>query len=158
MKNLLLYIVVFFLTNAAKGQQQTSSDVPQQLSQAYSNRFPSAKLIKWERGIDQYVACFSENGSPTRAYFTSGGEWIRTETYTRNKKNLPAGIKQGLRNSAYNGWSIDSATEIQSKDQSMVRLKVSEWYNYPEGQRQVCRLYFTMDGNLINKEILPLTR
>jgi hypothetical protein len=157
-KNLLLYTAVFFWVNAAKAQQQTINNVPPQLSQAYSSRFPSAKLMKWEQDNDQYIACFSENESPARAYFTSAGEWIRTETFIKHKKDLPAGIKLGLKNSDYASWSIDSAVEIQSKDQSTVRLKVSDWYNYPEGQRQVRRLYFTADGNLISKEILPITR
>lgn len=158
MKNLFSYIVVCLFAYAAKAQQQTTVDIPLQISQAYSNRFPAAKTTKWERVGDQYIAFFTENGKSTCAYFSPGAIWIRTETYIRRKKDLPASIRQGLRNTAYAGWSIDSAVEVRTGDQSTVRLKVSEWYNYPEGQREVCRLNFTADGTLIDKEVLPITR
>lgn len=157
MKNLLSYIVVCLSVYAAKAQQQTTN-IPQSISQAYSNRFPAVKVRKWERAGDQYIACFTEKGMSARAFFAPGGEWIMTENNIKRKKDMSASIKRALMNSGYAGWSIDSAVEVLTKDQSTLRLKVSEWYNYPEGQREVCRLYFTADGNLINKEVLPITR
>ena len=139
-------------------QKDAAVTVPPQVTLAFTSRFPSVLLKKWELNNEEYIASFIWNSNCSLAYYTSNGEWIKTETFIRRKKNLPAAVRQGLRESPYSSWFVDKILETQSNNQQMLTIDVSEFYNYEEGQREVRRLFFSEEGKLTKEEKLPMTR
>ncbi|MDR3712195.1 MAG: hypothetical protein P4L51_05225 [Puia sp.] len=159
MKNLLLiFVMSVVLTKDIMAQKDGPINVPQQVSQAFANRFPAGKLRKWEERKDEYIASFTQDGNRSTAYYSPNGDWIKTETFIRGKRNLPDEIRQGFRKCSYSNWIVDKIWETESHSGPAVTMDVRRIYNYTEGQWEVSRLHFSMNGKLTEEEKLPITR
>lgn len=137
-------------------QQSSAIDIPRLVSQAFSTRYPSVTPTKWQLDKEAYIASFTLDGKHSLAYYAANGDFIKTETVIRHKKDLPAEVRMGLRKSPYSSWFVDKMVETRNDTLRTVTIEVSEFYNYEIGQMEVYRLCFSLEGKLINKEKLPM--
>ncbi len=97
---------------------QTAKDVPTKVTAAFSEKFPDAKKVKWDKENDQeWEAEFKMNGKEYSANFDMDGKWMETE-HEIDKKELPATVQQTL-DTDFAGYKIEEA-EISETDQAKV--------------------------------------
>jgi len=114
MKNLFLIISVLVTINfMACGQPNTN--VPQKVKNAFFEKFPDIKKLKWDKENDEgWEAEFKMNGTKYSATFNDEGEWLETE-YEINFNEVPPIVKATL--------------DIEFKDYKVEESEVSETAN-----------------------------
>ncbi len=132
--------------------------VPQNISIAFSTKYPGAYITDFKLVGDNYKASFTLNGKKYAAYFSAGGNWQKTERKLRPRQ-LPAAIKKDLYNSEYAAWYIDDVKEVSTPSSHMYLvhvndanvLTITDAYLFKDDYQ----LTFTESGGLTNKEKLP---
>jgi len=101
MKNL-FYAVLAFISLTACSQ---TKNVPQNILNAFSHKFPNAKEIEWgKESADIWEAEFELSDKDMSANFNIKGEWLETESEL-SKKDLPESVKTTI-STAYKGYKI----------------------------------------------------
>jgi hypothetical protein len=128
--------------------------VPPKVSAAFTVRYPTVTAPHWKPDKTGYEAAFHAGNRARHAYYAPDGGWIRTETRIKWTKNLPPAVRQGLRNSPYVSWYVESMRETESADRHVVTIDVSQVIDYRMGglYKDVYRLCFSMDGKLMKTE------
>jgi Putative beta-lactamase-inhibitor-like, PepSY-like len=85
MKNILLVLVLILLSQLTFAQK----DVPQAVKTAFTQKFPNAKVEKWDKEKDgSFEAEFEVKGKDQSANFSATGEWLETEMEIK-KSEIP---------------------------------------------------------------------
>lgn len=85
MKNILFVIILMISATAVFAQK----GVPQAVKTAFSQKFPNAKVEKWDKEKDgSFEAEFNLKGKDMSANFSATGEWLETETEIK-KSEIP---------------------------------------------------------------------
>ncbi len=109
MRNLSIILVLaiaFFSQSCA--QDEASQEAPAAVKNAFSQKFPAAKKVKWEKeNANEWEAEFKMNGKEYSANFTANGDWAETE-YEIKKSDIPANIKAIL-DANYTDYEIEEA-------------------------------------------------
>jgi hypothetical protein len=95
MKNLMLTVAIaIFIGLNACGQND--KNVPANIRTDFSQKFPKATKIKWEKENDKgWEAEFKMNGKEYSANYDLNGSWMETE-YEIDSKDIPAAVKACL--------------------------------------------------------------
>lgn len=98
MKNLFSILPLAFAALSISACAQVN--VPEAAKTAFSQKFPTAKSVKWgeekeENAKAVFEAEFKLNGKESSANFNEKGEWLETEL-TIKKADLPAAVLQTI--------------------------------------------------------------
>lgn len=109
MKNLSLILILaiaFFTQSCA--QDEAGKDTPAAVKSAFSQKFPKAKKVKWEKeNANEWEAEFKMNGKEYSANFASNGDWTETE-YEIRKSDIPADI-MAILDANFTDYEIEEA-------------------------------------------------
>ncbi len=121
--------------------------IPAQVTDSFKTRFNDAAKVSWRDNITSFQASFKKGDDDVKAFFTSKGEWLKTEkSYAFN--NLPAEIKDGFKKSKYKDWPVKEVMFVEEKDkQPQYRIQVRK------GDLQKKNLYFSVSGQLLEEAI-----
>lgn len=102
--------LVFFLSFVAVNAQFRK--IPAVVTTTFKQKFNNASEVSWKDKITAFEADFTTGDKEMKAFFTSKGEWIKTETkYTFNA--LPTNIKEGFKKSKYADLTVVSSTQLE---------------------------------------------
>ncbi|HTJ11586.1 MAG TPA: hypothetical protein VL547_06165 [Dinghuibacter sp.] len=155
MKRIIIIAIVLSLS-LLHVAAQASTDVPQAVGHAFGTRYPNCQP-HWEKTNAGFIASFKTDHLARRAYYTPGGDWIRTETHIRQMRGLPAAVRKGFHESAYVAWSVDSMFDQVGQDGHTYVIKVSRVVDDRVGAllQAYCLLYFSPQGTLTRAENVP---
>jgi len=93
MKSLLsLACFIFSFATIGRCQKVNEKDVPGAVKTAFTNKFPAASDVKWEKeNKTELEATFKINNNDVSANFKLDGSWVETET-TIPANQLPAAV------------------------------------------------------------------
>lgn len=94
--------------------------LPKSIEVKIANRYPNSHIKGWERKNDQYVIKVEQDKKKKMAFYSEGGNWIKTEEHIPLSKDLPLAVKKGFDNSQYVSWHIDNIKEVSMKNASPV--------------------------------------
>lgn len=122
-----------------------SINVPIELQDAFSAKYPNVANVKWESKSGYYVADFYD-GYEASAWFTQDGTWQMTETdipYTA----LPQAVKTSFEASEYKSWEIDDVDKLEREGFEIV------YVIEVENQNQEMDLYYSQEGVLVKSVV-----
>lgn len=138
---LLLGLVMVFSQSCA----QTKTNVPEKVQSAFSQKFPTAKKIKWDKENDsEWEAEFKMNGKEYSANFTSEGTWKETE-HEIKKSDIPAAVKQTL-DQEFAGYDVEEAEISETADRKVYEFAIKK----EETDMEVA---ISPDGKVLKKEV-----
>lgn len=122
-----------------------SINVPIELQNAFSAKYPNVANVKWESKSGYYVADFYD-GYEASAWFTQDGTWQMTETdipYTA----LPQAVRTSFEASEYKSWKIDDVDKLEREGfETVYVIEV-------ENQNQEMDLYYSQEGVLVKSVV-----
>src|SRR5437868_4424542 len=93
-----MFSVVFFLTVISVNAQFRK--IPAVVTDAFKAKYANATGVEWKDKLSSFEADFKSGDKDMKAFFSSKGEWIKTETkHTYN--SLPSDVKDGFKKSKY---------------------------------------------------------
>ena len=111
MKKLFFLSVMFLVCIIAFGQKT----VPQQVNNAFSQKYPSAKSVKWaSEEANEWEAEFTLNGKGMSASYDNSGKWLESETEIA-AKDLPAAVS-GTLAKEFAGYKTDEMSILDSPE------------------------------------------
>lgn len=123
---------------------EKSLEIPQEVTTAFSQKYPSAESIKWEMEDGDYEAEFKVGDLEMSANFSKTGLWLESETALKSG-NLPEAVVAGIA-ANFPGAKIEEAEKLDLPDSSIsYEVKL-------EGDQDV-EAVFSANGELINKTI-----
>ncbi len=127
-----------------QAQKTNSLKVPANVLSSFQSKFPSAKVVKWEKECNsEYEANFTINQKSTSANFDLAGRWVETETAITTT-TLPALVLAMLKNN-YTDFKIKAAYEIESiKNGPTFEVEI-------EKSETAFELLLTPEGKVLNK-------
>lgn len=124
MKNLLIVIAVasFFVLNACA---QKAKDVPANVQNTFSQKFPTATKVKWEKENDkEWEAEFKLDGKEYSANFNLEGKWLETEHEIKTTE-IPAVVKNTL-DTEFEGYKIEEPELIENADGTFYEFELEK--------------------------------
>ena len=118
MKKLLLFAAL--VSTFAFGNDVS---VPDDVSSAFTQKFPKAEVIKWEKHFNNYQVEFTQNNVAMTALFNDEGECVETATYIK-KDDLPENTLEEIDMHYVNGMIISSRKAKDSKSTNFYRVTV----------------------------------
>jgi hypothetical protein len=163
MKTLLIFLSGFIIMqcNAAPSKKQHGADSSHynmaQANSAFNKLYPNIKKEKWVLKDGFCEVKFKLAHRRSTAYFSSTGEWLKTESRILWSKNLPKIVLEGWKSTPFASWTFEYITKVDSfagKPYYVLQMH-KDWS--PNGAIQadwldVIKLYFTDDGALLKKE------
>jgi hypothetical protein len=155
MKKVIVLLVVALMSKSMIAQADTAVVVPQVVATAFSTRFPSGQLKKWEQRKEGYIAVFWQDGKKLFAYYNADGTWQGTESPIKWTKNLPADVKKGWIKSGYGTWYVEDIKKIDQPDQPLYVLKVNNSplldADHKDAFMEKWVLFYNAGGQLVRK-------
>jgi len=143
MKTLKLIAVAFAAISFTACAQK--SNVPENVNKAFTQKFPDAKSIKWDKENEtEWEAEFKLNGEEYSANYSTDGVWKETE-HEIEKSAIPANVKQTL-DTEFAGYKIEEA-EISET----AKGKVYE-FALEKGKTEM-EVAISPDGQVVKKEV-----
>jgi hypothetical protein len=130
------------------------SDIPSNVSSAFSRQYPTGKIGSWEMSGNDYIIDFMNSKEQrSSAYYSSDGEWLRTDTRLESKEDLPEAVQNGLAESRYKGYYIDKIERVQQpSDRTLYLVHVDYGANLEFDLHDLFAndyvLYFNSNGTL----------
>lgn len=123
----------------------SESKVPEAAKQAFKQKFPDAKSVKWDKEEGNYEAEFKLNGSEMSATYDSSGTWLETEALIKIKE-LPEAILQTIK-SQFHGYETEEAEKVERASGDMIyEVEI-------EKDEQSLEVTFTADGKVVSKKV-----
>ena len=94
--------------------------LPKNIEVKINSRYPNAHIRGWEMKNEEYVIEVMQYGKKLMAWYSNGGNWIKTEEHIPLSKDLPLAVKRGFDNSEYVSWHIDNIKVVSMKNASPV--------------------------------------
>ena len=98
--------------------------VRQAVLSAFSSKYSQAYLKSWQKTTDQFVASFTLNREKCKAYYTNGGNWVRTKTAMNSIASRPVNIRSSLKKGSYASYHVDQIEAVQMPSIQMYQLQV----------------------------------
>lgn len=138
---LLLALGAAWSLQSCDNNDDDSINVPAQLQNAFSEKYPNVANVRWESKAGYYVADFHD-GYEASAWFTPNGEWQMTETDIPYDA-LPQAVKTTFDASEYKKWLVDDVDKLERKGfETIYVIEV-------EKQNEERDLYYSEKGDLI---------
>src|SRR4051812_46369685 len=111
-----MFSFVFFIAVVSANAQFRK--IPAVVTDAFKEKYANASAVEWKDKLSSFEADFTSGDKEMKAFFTSKGEWIKTETkHTYN--SLPSDVKDGFKKSKYADLSVVDVTQIEDKDKGL---------------------------------------
>ncbi|MFT7233872.1 MAG: putative membrane protein YkoI [Cyclobacteriaceae bacterium] len=109
MKNVTLILgAVLAMASQSCGQKKTTKDVPQAIIKSFTEMFPNAYKVAWEKENEmEWEAEFDQYGKEYSANFANDGSWLETE-YELGTSDLPSAVQNTL-DSEFSDYEIKEA-------------------------------------------------
>lgn len=143
MKLSLLPLIIGILCLTSCDKDNDSILPNETVTKAFTEKFPTASQVKWEKKNTYMVADFVYDQYKTSAWFDNNGQWYMTETELRSLEALPEAVRTALKNSKYANWATDDIDCLERPDTE--KVYVIEVKN----GREEYDLYYSEDGILI---------
>lgn len=143
MKNLFLVVAVvsMFSLNACG---QASKDVPDKVKTAFSQKFPTATKVKWDKENEtEWEAEFKMNGIEYSANYGADGSWNETE-YEIEAKDLPEAVKSALK-TEFAKYEIGESEVTETVEGTFYEIQLKDGKNKMEA-------VVDASGKLVKKE------
>jgi len=118
--------------------------IPAVVTDAFKAKYANATGLEWKDKLTSFEADFTVGEKPMKAYFTSKGEWIKTET-KHSFENLPADVKDGFKKSKYADLSVTDVLQIDENEKGELYKVVVKKNEYSKRN-----LVFTKTGQLVS--------
>ncbi|MGH1437369.1 MAG: PepSY-like domain-containing protein [Lewinella sp.] len=142
MKSITLMLACIALLSFACTKK--SLEVPQEVTAAFLQKYPSAQSIEWEMENGDYEAEFKLGGQEMSANFTQTGRWLESETAI-NTSDLPEAVLASIATN-FPDAKIDEAEKLDLPDSSVsYEVKL-------EGDQEM-EAVFSASGELIKKTV-----
>lgn len=141
LKNILIVSLGIFLFQNCDKDSKLHPD-NQQVENAFTEKYPGATRVGWEKKGDYSVVDFTYKGEKNEAWFDQTGVWYMTETDILFEA-LPDAVKKAFLASQYKTWHIEDVDKIDRK--GMETVYVIEI----ESGKQEHDLYYSPAGVLI---------
>jgi len=124
---------------------QTQKNAPEKVKSAFSQKFPNAKKVKWDKENEtEWEAEFKMNGEEYSANFNTDGTWKETE-HEIEKSVIPATVKQTL-DKEFAGYDIEEAEVSEAVDGKVYEFALKK----DETDLEVS---ISLDGKVVKKEV-----
>ncbi len=111
-------VLTVLLTSVMFSFCSAGERVPQKVKDAFAQKFPTAKSVKWDReSANEWEAEFKMNKVEYSANFSDDGTWKETE-HEIAEKDLPAAVKKALSN----GFPGFKTEEIEVSETALGRV------------------------------------
>ncbi len=139
---ILLAVLALCVCQSCDDSEPAPGYVSMETRTAFSQLFPSAKDIEWERNGEYIVVEFKEGGVEKEAWFDNQGNWLLTETDITYDR-LPTAVREAFRNSEYASWRVEDVDWIE-------RAGMEDLYvlDVESGELEA-DLYYSSDGILV---------
>ena len=143
MKNLIVLIVVLAIISL-ESCAKTGMDVPVKAKTAFSQKFPDATNVKWQKENDnEWEAEFTWNEKEYSANFDNQGTWMETE-YKISTDEIPVAVKTTL---------DEEFSEYTIEESELSETAVGKIYEIELKKGEVeLEVTIDMKGNVIQKE------
>lgn len=118
--------------------------VSAELQNAFSDKYPDTRVMKWETEGGHYVAEFYNDRYEADAWFTPDGVWQMTETDLPYNV-LPAAVRNAFQSSQYAQWRVEDVDMVERR--AMETVYVIE----VESGNQEIDLHYNVDGILVKE-------
>ena len=143
MKNLFIIFAIAAISSLS-ACNQASKEVPEKVKAAFSQKFPEAKKIKWDKEDEnEWEAEFKMNGNEYSANFSSNGTWTETE-YEIKKSEIPPEVQSTLR-SEFAGYDIEEAEVSETRDGKVFEIQI-------EKDEMDMEVTIAPNGSIVKKE------
>lgn len=145
MKKYVLQLVLLFLCFNGIAQFRK---IPAEVTDSFKARYANASGVSWKDKLSAFQADFEVNNRKMKAYYSSKGEWIKTESQL-SVKTLPAEVLDGFKKSKYAALEVLEAMELEegnSGKQYKVVVKKTDF-----GKKS---LLFSASGQLLSDNLL----
>ncbi|HWB28106.1 MAG TPA: PepSY-like domain-containing protein [Chitinophagaceae bacterium] len=153
MKKLFFFLTIAFLSTAVFSQ-----DVPQNVVAAFHTKYPGTNIKKWKSTKDGFTADFKQDNNKYTAFFSSNGEWQRTEQKIKWTWNLPADVNKAFKTGKYAAWYVEKISYVETPAQHSYVLRINNKALLPSQEISVFRetrlLYYDKNGELVTNEKL----
>jgi len=122
-----LFAVAFCIVSFATiscSQKINERDLPGPVKTAFSNKFPTATDVKWEKeNKKEFEANFKMNNTDVSANFSLDGSWVETET-TIPANELPAAVTSAV-NTKYPGAVYGRTERIEKPGKTLYEVNIT---------------------------------
>lgn len=119
--------------------------VPENISHALLQKYPSATRIEWQQKGDYYVADCWVDGKDSDVWFSKNATWQLTEMEI-SWNNLPATVQTAFSNSEYAGWKREEIVWLQYPTVPM------QYVIEVENNNREYQLFYAEDGGLLQRK------
>ncbi|MDW7691698.1 PepSY-like domain-containing protein [Flammeovirgaceae bacterium SG7u.111] len=124
---------------------QSSTEVPEKVKTAFSQKFPNATNVEWEKENEtEWEAEFKMDGKEYSSNFTSQGVWTETE-YEIKKLELSTLAKKTL-NTEFAGYEIKEAEISETAEGKVYEIELKK------GEQEL-QVVISTNGKLIKKVV-----
>lgn len=131
-------------------------DLPPNIAATLTARYPNAKIKSWELTNDSYKVKFRTGRNKEVSYFSTNGQWLRTEKHIGLTRDLPAAVRHGFTNSAYAAWKVEEIREVSAPEGPIRYVldidngnELDSWH-YDAFKKELL-LTFDRDGSLLER-------
>ena len=154
-----MMLSTIILAKSTNSQQKAGDAVPQATIVAFNAKYPNARAVNWKVAKDDIEVTFKTEDKKYHAFYTTGGDWVKTERKISWPKNLPVAVKKSLQTGEYAAWFVDEMKEVETPGQRVYIvhvddanvLKIADPYLFKDDYQ----LSYNETGELIKKEKLP---
>ena len=142
MKELKIFMLFLFATSVAMAQDLNTSDLPEEVSNAFAKDNANAQHVEWERDKENYKVEFYMGLSETEIWYDELGTMIKKKQ-DLNAEQLPQSISEVLK-SEFKDYRVD--------DVDMVWLDNATTYNVEvDNGKEEWEITFDSDGKILEK-------
>jgi outer membrane biogenesis lipoprotein LolB len=121
----LKFIAVIVAIVALSACSTTKETAPTNVQDAFTQKFPDAKSVKWEKENDtEWEAEFKLNGEEYSANFATDGNWKETE-HEIKMADIPAAVKATL-DSQFSEYKVEEAEIAETAEGSVYEFELKK--------------------------------
>ena len=144
-KKLIFSFVLLFVIFSVNAQFRK---IPAEVTDSFKTRYESASGVSWKDKLTSFEADFKQGDKEMKAFFTSKGEWIKTET-KKGFEELPSEVKDGFQKSKYSELTPVDVMLVEGKDSEIQYRIIVKKNDFNKRS-----LLFSKDGKLISDNVL----
>ena len=137
----------------------TAQDTPQKAKDAFSEKYPNAANVEWEKNDEEdeepgFEVEFDMDGQSLEALYAKDGTWKHTEQDI-NKDALPEAVKQALKAKYSSGNAeIESVAKLDTPEG--IRFEIDlEASGEQNNNNEMTQLIYKEDGSLVEETTEP---
>ncbi len=134
----LVLLLVIFSVNAQFRK------IPAEVTESFKAKYENASGVSWKDKLTSFEADFRQKDKEMKAFFSSNGEWIKTET-KYSVESLPSEVRDGFKKSKFADLNVLDVSLIDENDKELQYRIVVKKNDISKKS-----LVFSKDGQLIN--------